>query len=148
VNVDALRVPGPAKYDLVGVDQKMRRKIAFTMRPKTVDFIGMKEGLCCREEDYFEGGARTSSILLHRSLPKRRKMLFLKIQQFKIRQNRPFLTLPTLKIVPRPTKLQPSRLILPFGRIPALRAPRPGHTSIHPLIPPWFHRHHKQEFYM
>lgn len=42
INVDALKVPGPAKYNLVNVDDKTRRKISFTMRPKTIDFICTK----------------------------------------------------------------------------------------------------------
>lgn len=39
INRDSLNVPGPGKYDLVRVDDKGRKRIAFTMRPKTIDFI-------------------------------------------------------------------------------------------------------------
>jgi|JI6StandDraft_1071083.scaffolds.fasta_scaffold09412_3 hypothetical protein len=52
MNVDALKVPGPAKYDLVRVDNSTRKKICYTMRPRTIDCIGKVE-LTRRKEHYF-----------------------------------------------------------------------------------------------
>jgi hypothetical protein len=36
---DSTNVPGPAKYDLLNVDERTRKKICYTMRPRTVDII-------------------------------------------------------------------------------------------------------------
>jgi hypothetical protein len=83
VNVDALRVPGPAKYDLVGVDQKMRRNIAFTMRPKTVDFIGMKEVYIVEKKITSKEGPGPAAYSFIEAFPKDGKCYFSKFSSSK-----------------------------------------------------------------
>ena len=79
INVDALKVPGPAKYDLVSVDDKTRKNISFTMRPRTIDFIGSHRELL-RKKYNFEKWARSGGICLYRGDAQRWQMLLLQVQ--------------------------------------------------------------------